>query len=306
MQLATPAFLKRDNKGQAKDKKVMDKATDEADEETGESGSKTPRKEDDAYMSPAESPAPKAKEVNRRLPASLAGSSSAGGGKGQRGGRGRKGRGQRSLQVDDLDPMDRLVIQSAELNLENKAETRESKGYLERTLLAPLEHPLVQGGLEEAKLVNQDRQAPGNRGKNLGSGHVRIFGKSMQGLAECPKVAADPDLKNALEKFWAEIFTVKSEDILKEEIQVFRVIRPKISSRVTVSDQALGDYARVVIRMKPSTRLSSTSEDLQEALVNFARSQHWAVMVGTPPRTKRERVLADTLAEIRSDLQVGY
>jgi len=199
--------------------------------------------------------------------------------------------------------MDRLALQTAELNLESKVENRESKGYLERTILAPLEHAMVQAGLNEAKLVNEDRQAPANRGKNLGSGHVRILGKSLQALAKTQEAMDHEELKGALTKFWEEIFTTKSEDILREQVQTFKIIRPKITSRIKVGEQALGDYARIVIRMKPSTRRCSLAEDLQEALVNFAREQSWAVMVGTAPRTKKERDLSDTLNEIKQAFQ---
>ena len=144
--------------------------------------------------------------------------------------------------VEDLDPIDRLAIQSAELQLETKAEVRESKGYLERTILVPIDNPLVAEGLEEGKEVNAERKK--HPGKNLGSGHVKIFGRAMQGLASTPQAAADSDLKQIMEKFWAEIFTVCEEDILREEVQIFKVIRPKVSSKTTVAGKSLGEYAK--------------------------------------------------------------
>ena len=291
MDLATPSFMDRPRGlARARAEEMEDEAS-----ETGEKPSKSPRKEEEATSQ---------RDRGRRLPAS--GSSAGGGssgGKGSRGGKGHKARNSRGYRVEELEPMDRLALQTAELNLESKVENRESKGYQEKTILAPLEHAMVQAGLDEAKLVNEDRQAPANRGKNLGSGHVRIFGKAFMALSQTPEALEHEELKAALTKFWAEIFTTKSEDIVREQVQTFKVIRPKITSRVKVGDQALGDYARVVIRMKPSTRKCSAAEDLQEAFVNFAREQSWAVLVGTPPRTKKERDLSDTLNEIKQQLR---
>ena len=71
---------------------------------------------------------------------------------------------------------------------------------------------------------------------------------------------------------------------------------PQVNSKVEVAGKALGEYARIVIRMKPGP---SIANDFQEALIKFARTQAWAVMVGTPPKTKKERALTETLAEIR-------
>ena len=290
MELAAPTFLDRP-RGLARARASED--VDEELSETGEKPSKSPRKEEVEAQ----------KDKGRRLPPSLSSNSAGGRGKGSRGGRGHRANQQRGYRAEDLEPMDRLAIQTAELNLESKVENRENKGYLERTILAPLDHAMVQAGLNEAKLVNEDRQAPANRGKNLGSGHVRIFGKSLLALSQTKEALEHTELKEALTKFWEDIFTTKSEDFIREQVQTFKIIRPKISSRVTVGDQALGEYARVVIRMKPSTRKCSAAEDLQEAIVNFAREQSWAVMVGTPPRTKKERDLSDTLNEIKQGMR---
>jgi hypothetical protein len=94
---------------------------------------------------------------------------------------------------------------------------------------------------------------------------------------------------------------VYDQDQLREEVQVFRIIKPKISSNIQVRGKDLGEYARVVLRLKPGTKANATSEELQEALVSFARRQGWAVFVGTPPKSKKERQLGSCLADFRGD-----
>ena len=98
-----------------------------------------------------------------------------------------------------------------------------------------------------------------------------------------------------METFWSEVVMKQDEERLREEIQVFRIIKPKVSSKVMVGENELGAYCRMVVRMKPGTKKESYAEDLQEALTEFARRQGWKVQVGTPPRTKKERTLLETL-----------
>ncbi len=130
------------------------------------------------------------------------------------------------------DVMDELTLATAEVTLETKADQREASGYLQRTILVPVDNPMVVEGLEEARLFGKEIQK--KRGANVGPGHVKIFLKAMKGLAGWKTAILDGDLKVAMEAFWSEVVMKQDEERLREEIQVFRIIKPKVSSKVMV------------------------------------------------------------------------
>ena len=246
--------------------------------EQGEPSSKVPRKLD----SKAESKASKGNAATASAP--------------------RGGGYTRASKTNKLaEAMDRLTIANAELGLENKVEQRESKGYLERVILVPTSVPLLEQGLEESAAWNTERNK--NKGKNIGASHVRIFTAAMMGLAEWPATIADKAFSAALRRYWELVVSAYPQDQLLEEIQVFKIFKPKVSSKVTVLrgevEEELGEYARVVIRLKPGTRREALSEEFQTELLAFARMMCWKVTVGTPPKTKRERALQSALNEAK-------
>ena len=51
--------------------------------------------------------------------------------------------------------------------------------------------------------------------------------------------------------------------------------------------------------MRPATRTSTMAEDPQTALVNFARKMGWAVMVGTPPKSMKEKKTQEKLNKLK-------
>ena len=109
-------------------------------------------------------------------------------------------------------------------------------------------------------------------------------------------------LKQALETFWKQKMAVLEEEGLREEIHVFKIIKPRKMSKILVDGGELGDYAKVVLRMRPGAKKDTLAEDLQEAILAHARAQNWCVTVGTAPRSKKERDLRDTIEEAKSAL----
>jgi len=209
----------------------------------------------------------------------------------------------RGKETKMKEAMDRLTLATAEVNLECKAEIRDSNGYLERTLLIPLAVPAVDVGLEEAVRRNKERLKL-QKGANVGPAHVRIFLEFLQSLGEWDKAISDAPFKAALGPYWKAVVMAMDEEQLREEVQVFRIIKPKIQSKVKVQtsdleETELGDYARVILRLKPGNVREAHSETLQHELVQFALRMKWKVLVGTAPRSKKERELLTSINEVK-------
>lgn len=199
------------------------------------------------------------------------------------------------------DVMDLLTIANAEVGVEAKAEQRQQQGYLERTVLVPLDVLLIEEGPEEAAAWNKERNQ--NRGKVIDASHVRVFAAAFRELATWPEAAADPTFRQALENYWKEVMQALPQTQLEEEIQAFEIFKPKVQIalrvRVGERDQGLPAYGRVVMRLKPGIQREAKPEIFQEAFFDFARAKGWKVQVGTPPRSKKERDLVATLEEAK-------
>ena len=72
----------------------------------------------------------------------------------------------------------------------------------------------------------------------------------------------------------------READMIAQQIKLFRVSKPKITSAKVKSD--FGDCARLTFRFRSSTKASSLAEDLQEALRAFAKDQGWQIKMTGP------------------------
>jgi hypothetical protein len=223
----------------------------------------------------------------------------------EKGEKGEKGKGGERRTVRTLpkevftmkDAMEDLTVANAELSLEKAIDTREAAGFLLRTVLVPTVIPMIADGLDEAKAFAKEVRK--SRGQDIGPAHIRIFLAAMKGLAGWEVAVGDPLLKGPLEVFWNEVVLKVDADTLREQVQIFKIFKPKVMGKIKVGEVELGEYARVVLRFRPGTKTDSRAEDLQDAFLAFARRQGWKVQVGTAPKSAKERKLADLLAKVK-------
>ena len=219
-----------------------------------------------------------ASSVKRTLPAHLAKKSGGGGSRGK----GSQGKG----------GMDDMAIANARLALQMAVDLREIKGGWEYTVLAPSEALCVAEGLDEGKLFAQE--AKERKGQDLGtSAHVRIGVRFLAALGKMEEFSKDEVFARALQTFWESKVKNLSAEELKDEIQVFRVTKPKTASKQ--STEALGSYARVCFRLKPATIRCAVSATLQEEILRIMKKEQWHLKYGAAPRSQNERNLRSML-----------
>ena len=88
---------------------------------------------------------------------------------------------------------DALLLATAELSLEAKAESREVAGYMQYAILAPSQTPLALDTLAEAKEYGELVQK--HKGEDTGPAHVRIALKGFQALMGMKDFAEDEDFR---------------------------------------------------------------------------------------------------------------
>ena len=255
-------------------------AADEEDELSGlkQPPIKSPRKQETASASARQLPAHLKKEGGRSR-ASASGPA--------RSGQHRGGGGDTAVGYES-----ELALATADLCLEVKAATREVQGYSEMTVLVPCSSPLLIEGLEAG--VNHNKLIKERKGENVGSPHGKVAEASLRGLATIPQIKGTK-LENSLSKFWTEVVMKEDSKLLESEVQVFRATKPKVPSKKTF---AFGEepYGRIVFRFAPMRPSSSLAASVEEDLISFCKTMNWEVMVGTAPRSLKERRLAELKA----------
>ena len=189
-------------------------------------------------------------------------------------------------------PESELALATADLCLEVKAATREVQGYSEMTVLVPCSSPFLIEGLEAG--VNHNKLIKERKGENVGSPHGKVAEASLRGLATIPQIKGTK-LENSLSKFWTEVVMKEDSKLMESEVQVFRATKPKVPSKKTF---AFGEepYGRIVFRFAPMRPSSSLAASVEEDLISFCKTMNWEVMVGTAPRSLKERRLAELKA----------
>ena len=267
MELAAPTFVKS----------AADKEDSEADElEEGGENRRGPAKEERSKGPGAKSP--RRGEAARTPPKK---SAAAGSAAGQRGGGG-------GYETE-------LALATAELALEVKAEAREMKGYLEHTALVPASVKMVTAALAEGVAYNKETLA--KKGQDIGSAHGKIATAGLQGLSTMDEVVGTP-LEKSLQEFWISV-VAKGLQQVEQEVHVFKVAKPKVPSK---KEMKWGEepYARVTFSFAPMTPRSSLGAQLEGDMLDFFKARNWEVESGTPPRSMKERKVADLAFRIRS------
>ena len=206
-----------------------------------------------------------------------------GGGKGRKGG----GRGRRNQDSIYQPSLDETLQAVGELTLETRQTVREMQGYLERTALIPADCKPVEKALARGQKFAKLRQE--SKGKNLGSGHIPIGLDFLKTIPEDPSLAGNAALMEALDKFWQEVVMKCNQEELAFHLQVFRVNKPKHANSSIMG----GGYARISFRFAPASPGQQHAARLEETLVAAFKELGWDVKYGTPPKSKKEMVVAD-------------
>ena len=191
--------------------------------------------------------------------------------------------------------VDERILALADLSLETAAGKREALGLLQWTILVPAVTTFAQEGLAEGRDFAEESQ--NKKGLNIGSAHVRICLRALKGLAEMEGWKDDRDFTEALQAFWVNVVNKVGPDILEEYVQTWRMMKPKVHSKEVVRD--MGEYCKLIMRLKPLTPSQSEAATLQEVIVKKARAAGWQVKLGTPPKSQKERKVAQIAADIR-------
>ena len=188
-----------------------------------------------------------------------------------------------------------ILVADAELTLQAAQDMREVKGNMEVCCLAPGDAPCILDSLDEGRLYSQE--AARKKGQNLGtSAHVKIGVRFLKSISTSTAFVSDPGLKDALQNFWQEKVCKMSEEELKSEIQIFRVSKPKHSSKAA-EQQVGGEYAKLCFRFKPATVTCNLAETLQEMLIERLKKLDWTLKWGAAPRSQKEKRLKKALLE---------
>ena len=175
---------------------------------------------------------------------------------------------------------------------------REVKGNMEITGLVPGDTPFVEDGLDEGKQFARD--AAKKKGQDLGtSAHVRICLKALESMSKMSIFKDNPEFMEALKAFWEVKVSKLDPQELKNEVQIFRITKPKTMSQSSVDD--LGAYAKVAFRFKPATISCSVAERLQEAMIKVFKEQKWHMKYGAAPRSAKERKLRSMLSQLQGN-----
>lgn len=194
--------------------------------------------------------------------------------------------------------LEEIIIAAAELSLETKADTRETKGYSQWTALIPSQCHWAKESLQEAGVYNELLKK--KRGEDIGAAHIRIALKGIQGMKKMEEFSKNQEFLSALRAFYeGKVKTMSSEE-LKEEIHVFRMFKPKISvARRNKDDKEIdygeGGYCRAVFRFKPAVLEDNLAETLQVRIIQVCKENGWEVLFGTAPKSQKERKLIDAL-----------
>ena len=180
-----------------------------------------------------------------------------------------------------------VALATAELTLENKADLREVRGRFEVTVLLPADLSMVEEGLEEGRKYSSDAQK--FKGQDIGSANVKIGTRTMGAMQKVEALKKDDVLMAALKDFWDKKVMVLSSEEMKDEIPVFRLAKPKTSSKA-VTD-SMGSYARLTFALKQATIRCTAAETLQLEMVRAFKEQNWMVKYGAAPRSQKERKL---------------
>jgi len=185
-----------------------------------------------------------------------------------------------------------LSIATADLCLEVKAASRESQGYSETTVLVPCSSPFLQGGLDAGTAHNNLVRE--RKGENLGSAHGKVAEASLRGLSSFQEIKGTK-LEGSLKEFWEKVVMMEDSKLLESEVQVFRCSKPKVPSKKTFS---FGNepYGRIVFRFAPMRPSSDLAARVEEDLIEFCKVMKWEVLVGTAPKSLKERRVAELKA----------
>ena len=188
-----------------------------------------------------------------------------------------------------------LALATAALALETKAESRETKGYLETSALIPASAKIVMASLEEGVAFNKEREEKPKQ--NIGSAHGRIAVAGLLGLSKMPEVKGT-DLEQNLQAFWDQVVVSKGIKEVEKQVHVFRMRKPKIpSSRAMSFGQE--PYARLTYRLAPATQQTQVAANLEQSMTTFFISQGWEVLTGTAPKSHNEREVIDLSNNVR-------
>ena len=246
--------------------------------------------EEDELAGPKKSPRKQETASARQLPAHL--KRERGRGRGLASGSARSGQHRGGGGDLEMGYETELALATADLCLEVKAASRESQGYSETTVLVPCSSPFLKEGLEAG--VNHNLLIKEKKGENVGSAHGKVAEASLRGLASIPQIK-DTKLEASLGKFWTEVVMKEDSKLLESEIQVFRATKPKVPSKKTFSSGE-EPYGKIVFRFAPMRPSSSLAASVEEDLISFCKQMNWEVMVGTAPRSLKERRLAELKA----------
>ena len=186
---------------------------------------------------------------------------------------------------------------TAELSLEAKQDAKEVLGFSQYAVLAPATSELVVESLAEGKVFSELTQT--KKGEDVGPGHVRIFLKGMAGTTKMKDFMDDSEYKKALEDFWNQKVSLSPLE-LKEQIHIYRALKPKISKEMDL-DAVYGEegYARLLIRLRPSSKTDSVAETLQENFLRVCKKLGWTVYFGTAPKSAKERKLLEAIKDFK-------
>ena len=201
------------------------------------------------------------------------------------GGRGAKGG--RTATGSSSNGLEDLCLSTAQLAMETKADVREIQGYTQWAALLPAALPCCQEGLAEGKEFSKIVKE--NKGKDVGAAHVRICVKTVAALAKMADFQADQAFKDSANAFWDQIICKLSPIELKEQIQVFRLTKPKVQSSVENKDFGEEGYCKLIFRFKPATKFDEIAACFQHHLIRMIKKLNYDIRVGTPPKTAAER-----------------
>jgi hypothetical protein len=193
--------------------------------------------------------------------------------------------------------LEAIVLATAELSLEAKQDAKEVLGFSQYAVLAPATSELVVESLAEGKVFSELTQT--KKGEDVGPGHVRIFLKGMAGTTKMKDFMDDPEYKKALEDFWNQKVSLSPLE-LKEQIHIYRALKPKISKEMDL-DAVYGEegYARLLIRLRPSSKTDSVAETLQENFLRVCKKLGWTIYFGTAPKSAKERKLLEAIKDFK-------
>ena len=97
----------------------------------------------------------------------------------------------------------------------------------------------------------------------------------------------DVAFQKAMKDFWKECVENKSDGEIAEAVEIFKIQKPKIPSKVVVRE--FQDYARMTYRFRPSNPLQQSAELLQAHMTRVMREKGWQVLSGSAPKSMNER-----------------